>query len=73
MSEKDLPSRREEGDPVEGFLKQVAKTPPPRPGMGRARLIFAMDATASREPTWDRACRTARALDDRRSVMHGHS
>ncbi|MEM7025099.1 MAG: VWA domain-containing protein, partial [Pseudomonadota bacterium] len=41
---------------VEGFLKQVAKTPPPRPGTGRARLIFAMDATASREPTWDSAC-----------------
>jgi hypothetical protein len=56
MSEKDLPSRRDEGDPVEGFLKQVAKIPPPPPGAGRARLIFAMDATASREPTWDRAC-----------------
>ena len=56
MSEKDLPSRRDEGDPVEGFLKQVARIPPPRPGAGRARLIFAMDATASREPTWDRAC-----------------
>ena len=24
---------------------------------GRGRLIFALDATASREPTWDRACR----------------
>ncbi len=23
---------------------------------GRGRLMFAMDATASREPTWDRAC-----------------
>jgi hypothetical protein len=56
MSEKDLPSRRGESDSVEGFLKQVARTPPPRPGAGRARLIFAMDATASREPTWDRAC-----------------
>jgi hypothetical protein len=56
MSEKDLPSRRDEGDPVEGFLKQVARIPPPPPGTGRARLIFAMDATASREPTWDRAC-----------------
>ena len=24
---------------------------------GRGRLIFALDATASREPSWDRACR----------------
>ena len=28
-----------------------------RPGGGRGRLIFALDATASREPTWDHACR----------------
>jgi hypothetical protein len=56
MSDKDLPSRKAPADPVETFLKQVARTPPPKPGGGRARLIFAMDATASREPTWDRAC-----------------
>ncbi len=56
MSDKDLPSRKAPADPVETFLKQVAKTPPPKPGVGRARLIFAMDATASREPTWDHAC-----------------
>src|SRR3546814_4132004 len=30
---------------------------PQRDGGRRGRLIFAMDATASREPTWDRACR----------------
>jgi hypothetical protein len=29
---------------------------PATPG-GRGRLIFALDATASREPTWDHACR----------------
>ncbi|MGH6944757.1 MAG: VWA domain-containing protein [Geminicoccaceae bacterium] len=56
MSEKDLPSRKAPADPVETFLRQVAGTPPPKPGAGRARLIFAMDATASREPSWDRAC-----------------
>jgi hypothetical protein len=56
MSEKDLPSRPGPGSTVQSFLEQVARTPPPRPGGGRARLIFAMDATASREPSWDRAC-----------------
>lgn len=55
MTRKDLPTRPEGGDPVRTFLKEVARTPPPKPGAGRARLIFAMDATASREPTWDRA------------------
>lgn len=40
-----------EGD-IDAFLKKAARTP--RPG-GGGRLIFALDATASREPTWDRA------------------
>jgi hypothetical protein len=57
MTKKDLPSRTPSGgDPVRTFLQEVAQTPPPKPGGGRARLIFAMDATASREPSWDRAC-----------------
>lgn len=43
------------GSNVQAFLKQVALTPQ-RPTAGRGRLIFALDATASREPTWDRAC-----------------
>jgi hypothetical protein len=52
----DLPRERPQQDPVQAFLNQVAKTPPPTPGSGRGRLIFSMDATASREPTWDQAC-----------------
>ena len=57
MTKKDLPSSRDEGgDAIATFLKEVAKAPPPTPEGGRGRLIFAMDATASREPTWDRAC-----------------
>src|SRR5208282_958964 len=40
---------------VDAFLRQVAAAPvPARSAVGR--LIFALDATASREPTWDRAC-----------------
>jgi hypothetical protein len=51
-----LPSERGASDPVQSFLNQVASTPPPQGGHGRGRLIFSMDATASREPTWDQAC-----------------
>ncbi len=41
---------------VEAFLRKVAAAPAPgAAGGARGRLIFAMDATASREPTWDRA------------------
>lgn len=42
---------------VAAFLKQMASLPSAKPGTGRGRLIFALDATASRQPTWDRACR----------------
>ena len=42
---------------VEAFLRRVAAVPAPRPGGRSGRLLFGMDATASREPTWDRACR----------------
>lgn len=53
-SEK-LPTRSSKSD-VDAFLRKVASAPAPRRGADRGRLIFAMDATASREPTWDRAC-----------------
>lgn len=39
---------------VDDFLRQVRTTVAPR--VGRGRMIFGMDATASREPTWKRAC-----------------
>ena len=41
---------------VADFLEKLAMTPTVRPAGGRGRLVFAMDATASREPTWDQAC-----------------
>jgi hypothetical protein len=41
---------------VDSFLSQLASAPAPQRRAGeRGRLIFAMDATASREPTWDTA------------------
>ena len=43
---------------VDAFLRKVAATPIAKSGADRGRLIFAMDATASREPTWDTACHT---------------
>lgn len=41
---------------VDAFLRRVAVTPRPAAAGAGGRLIFALDATASREPTWDRAC-----------------
>ena len=56
MKESRLPatsSRKE----IDSFLSRVSKTPVVKQHDDRGRLIFAMDATASRQPAWDRACR----------------
>jgi len=47
---------------VDAFLRQVAATPARGPTGPRGRLIFAMDATASREPTWDQASQLQAAM-----------
>ncbi|MCF8499981.1 MAG: VWA domain-containing protein [Rhodospirillum sp.] len=42
---------------VSAFLEQVARLPAKGAGgLPRGRLLFALVATASREPTWDMAC-----------------
>lgn len=51
MSRDDrLPLASSRGE-IDAFLRRVATTPAATGG----RLLFALDATASREPTWDRA------------------
>jgi hypothetical protein len=47
---------------VTAFLRQVAATPRQGPAGTRGRLLFAMDATASREPTWDQAAEIQSAM-----------
>lgn len=51
--------RKSADSEVDAFLQAVDKTVPAQvnkqPKDKRGRLVFAMDATASRQPTWDRA------------------
>lgn len=51
---KDL--KKSTTDDVNAFLSKVASSPVIKRADERGRLVFAMDATASREPTWDHAC-----------------
>ena len=51
QSQKGVPSAASD---VENFL-QKAHTIKPQPGHS-GRLVFALDATMSRQPTWDQAC-----------------
>ncbi|HJO96642.1 MAG: VWA domain-containing protein [Rhodospirillales bacterium] len=53
--DKKVPVRKSSDAEVEAFLRKVAAVPV-RPSTGeRGRLLFALDATASRQPTWDQA------------------
>ena len=47
--------REDAASEVDAFLQRLAAVPPPQVGQ-KGRLLFALDATASRQPTWDRAC-----------------
>ena len=40
---------------VEAFLARVREAPPPAHASGRGRLVLAMDATMSRQHSWDQA------------------
>jgi hypothetical protein len=42
---------------IEAFVQRARSLAPPIAPGERGRLIFALDATMSRQPTWDEACR----------------
>lgn len=50
------PDTTSNSNDVADFLNKVRSLGPSAQDSGGGRLIFAMDATASREPTWDMAC-----------------
>lgn len=58
---------------VEAFLNKVATTPVRKPASRTGRLIFAMDATASREPTWDQACHIQAQMFEETAALGGLS
>jgi len=57
MANKDdrLPTTKSSSAEVDAFLRKVAATPTRTEVGKRGRLLFGLDATASRQPTWDRA------------------
>jgi len=54
--DSDPASRPRRAD-IEAFLMRARTLAPPSEPGRRGRLIFALDATMSRQPTWDTACR----------------
>ena len=49
------PSKGSSRRDIDAFLTRVKNAP--AVAAGRGRLIFALDATMSRQPTWDAACK----------------
>jgi len=56
---------------VSAFLSKVAKAPVIKAAKERGQLIFAMDATASREPTWDQACHIQGQMFEQTAALGG--
>src|ERR1051326_3953108 len=52
-SEPAATSQRAE---IDAFIQRARTLAPPTEAGTRGRLIFALDATMSRQPTWDTAC-----------------
>ena len=68
---RPVPAGRQSAE-VAAFLEKVETLPVrPRPASAKGRLIFAMDATASREPTWDRASRIQGEMFEAASGLGG--
>jgi hypothetical protein len=67
---KQLPTQSPSAE-VDAFLRDLQRAPAVRPGGGRGRLIFALDATASRQPSWDRACRIQGEMFEATAALGG--
>jgi hypothetical protein len=71
MSDKDRLHVKSSSAGVDAFLRDLNRAPAVRPAGRRGRLIFAMDATASREPSWDRACRIQGEMFEATAALGG--
>ena len=53
---KQTPAPASSRPEIEAFIERVKTLKPAATGGKRGRLVFALDATMSRQPTWDSAC-----------------
>lgn len=56
---------------VADFIARLKTAPAPFRGGRRGRLMFALDATASRQPTWDQACRIQAEMFEETAKLGG--
>jgi len=56
-AEANEPAAKTSRPEIDAFIQRARTMAPPTAPGTRGRLIFALDATMSRQPTWDTACR----------------
>ncbi len=56
---------------VDAFIADAGPAPAPAAASARGRLIFALDATMSRQPTWDLAIRLQARMFDATAALGG--
>ena len=64
------PAGRSSGAEVEAFLRRASELAP-ADAAARGRLVFALDATMSRQPTWDLACNLQAGMFDAAASVGG--
>lgn len=69
-ADKKLPQKSSKAA-IDAFVKQVRSAPVIKAAGERGRLMFAMDATASREPSWDRACQIQGEMFSQTAALGG--
>ena len=69
-ADKDLPQKSSK-TAIDAFVQRVRSAPVIKPARERGRLIFALDATASREPSWDRACQIQGEMFSQTAALGG--
>jgi hypothetical protein len=57
MNKDKAPAPASSRPEIEAFLDRVKSLAPSASAGARGRLVFALDATMSRQPTWDTACK----------------
>ncbi|WP_295812889.1 VWA domain-containing protein [uncultured Nitratireductor sp.] len=62
-AETDLSKTRSSSGAIDAFVRQ-ARAVAPTHGTGDGRLVLALDATMSRQPTWDLACKLQAEMFD---------
>jgi len=70
MGKKKLPGKSSRSE-VDAFLRRVESSPAVKSSGQLGRLIFAMDATASREPAWDCACNIQAQMFEQTAALGG--